>query len=108
MERGMKSNMSNNHSSAVASSALLEKWGFEAGVFNADEARKETRLDSVMEYPDWFFEVLGNVKNLDFIIITGPRGAGKSSIRRSIAEHCRNQIRNDILGGNVLCVNIQH
>lgn len=42
------------------------------------------------------------------VIITGPRGAGKSSIRRSIAEHCRNQIGNDILGGNVLCVNIDH
>lgn len=108
MGREMNSSMSNNHSSAIAPSALLEKWGFEANVFNADEARKEKRLDSVMEYPDWFFEVLGNVKNLDFIIITGPRGSGKSSIRRSIAEHCRHRIGNDILGGNVLCVNIDH
>lgn len=101
--------MSNgNHANAVPQAALLERWGFEASVFNADEARKETRLDSVMEYPDWFLEVLGNVKNLDFIIITGPRGAGKSAIRRSITDHCSNSIGNDILGGTVLCINIDH
>ncbi len=104
----MKNNMSNNHSNAVSQAYLLEKWGFDSDVFNADEARKETRLDSVMEYPEWFFEVLGNVKNLNFIIITGPRGAGKSSIRRSIEDHCRNRIGNDILGGSVLCINIDH
>lgn len=62
MGRGTNSNMSSNHSSAIAPSALLEKWGFEADVFNADEARKEMRLDRVMEYPNWFFEVLGNIK----------------------------------------------
>lgn len=104
----MKDNMSNNHSTAVSPAALLEKWGFEPSVFNADEARKETRLDSVMEYPEWFLEVLGNTKSLDFIIITGPRGTGKSSIRRSISDHCKNRIGNDILDGSVLCINIDH
>lgn len=97
-----------NYLNAISQTALLTQWGFDCDVFNADEARKETRLESVMEYPEWFFEVLGNIKNLNFIIITGPRGAGKSSIRRSIEAHCRNSIGNDILGGNVLCINIDH
>ncbi len=108
MGKGTKNNMSNNHSNAVPTTDVLERWGLDADVFNADEARKETRLGSVMEYPDWFFEVLGNVKNLNFIIITGPRGSGKSSIRRSIEEHCRSTTGNDILGGKVLCINIDH
>lgn len=108
MEREMNINMNNNHANAMPQAALLEKWGFDANVFNADEARKEMRLDSVMEYPDWFLEVLGNVKNTSFIIITGPRGSGKSSIRRSIVDHCKNRIGNDILGGSVLCINIDH
>ena len=98
--------MNNNHANAMPPADLLSKWGFEADLFNADEARKETRLDSVMEYPEWFLEVLGNTKSLNFIIITGPRGAGKSSIRRSISDHCSTRVGNDILGGSILCINM--
>ena len=108
MGKEMRFSMNSNYTYAIASSALLEKWGFEPDVFNADEARKETKLDSVMEYPDWILEVLVNTKSLNFVIITGPRGSGKSSIRRSIAEHCKNRIGNDILNGTVLCINIDH
>ena len=102
----MKNNMSNSY--AITPTSLLEKWGFDSTVFNADEARKERRLNSVMEYPEWFLEVLGDVKSLNFIIITGPRGSGKSSIRRTIADHCRSSLGNKILGGVVLCISIDH
>lgn len=108
MGKEMRFNMNNNHANAMPPADLLSKWGFEVDLFNADEARKETRLDSVMEYPEWFLEVLGNTKSLNFIIITGPRGAGKSSIRRSISDHCSTRVGNDILGGSILCINIDH
>lgn len=110
MRRNMNKNfaISKNFTNAVPSTELLNAWGFEEHVFNADEARKEEKLEKVMLLPDWFFEVLGNADNTGYVIITGPRGAGKSAIRRSIADHCKTETGNDILGGAVLCISIDH
>ena len=93
---------------AVPMNELLNEWNIDESVFNADEARKEKKLNEVMVLPDWFFEVLGNVNNTDYVVITGQRGSGKSAIRRSIADHCITKTGNSILGGSVLCISIDH
>lgn len=100
--------MNNNFRDAIPPSELLSRWNLENSVFDADEARKEKKLDSVMEFPTWFFEILGNKDDLDFVIVTGERGSGKSALRRSIANHCRTEIGNDILQGTILCINLDH
>ena len=89
-------------------SELLNAWEIEESVFNADEARKERKLNQVMILPNWFFEVLGDINNTDYVVITGHRGSGKSAIRRSIADHCITKTGNSILGGSVLCISIDH
>ena len=103
----MKHNMS-SYIDAVPMSELLNAWNIDELVFNADEARKEKKLNEVMILPDWFFEVLGDVNNTDYVVITGQRGSGKSAIRRSIADHCITKTGNSILGGSVLCISIDH
>lgn len=107
MVKGMKHNMS-SYIDAVPMSELLNAWNIDELVFNADEARKEKKLNEVMILPDWFFEVLGDVNNTDYVVITGQRGSGKSAIRRSIADHCITKTGNSILGGSVLCISIDH
>ena len=72
------------------------------------EARKETKLITVMAYPDWFYEVLGNKNDLSFVIVTGERGSGKSALRRCISDYCNTNIGNDILQGTILCISLDH
>lgn len=103
----MKRNMS-SYIDAVPMNELLNVWNIEESVFDADEARKERKLNEVMILPNWFFEVLGNINNTDYVVITGHRGSGKSAIRRSIADHCVTRTGNSILGGSVLCISIDH
>lgn len=103
----MRHNMS-SYIDAVPISELLNEWKIEDSVFNADEARKERKLNQVMILPNWFFEVLGDINNTDYVVITGQRGSGKSAIRRSIADHCSSKTGNSILGGSVLCISIDH
>ena len=107
MERGMRPSMS-NYIDAVPAHELLKDWKLEELVFNADEARKERKLNQVMILPSWFFEVLGNINNTDYVVVTGQRGSGKSAIRRSIADHCVSETGNSILGGSVMCISIDH
>ena len=108
MEKIRRINLNSNFRDAIPPSELLNRGGLENSVFDADEARKEKKLDSVMEFPTWFFEILGNKDDLDFVIVTGERGSGKSALRRSIANHCRTEIGNDILQGTILCINLDH
>lgn len=107
-ERKVIHNMNNSYSDAIPVSETYKSWGFHQSVFNADEARKEERLDKVLQLPSWFFEILGNVSDEDFLVVVGVRGAGKSALRRNIALHCESEIGSSILEGNVLCITIDH
>ena len=106
MERTRRINLSNTY--AIPKSELLEHWGLEPQVFDADEARKEKKLSDVMELPNWYYEVLGNINDLDYVIVSGERGSGKSALRRNITQYCETEIGTEILGGNVLCITMDH
>lgn len=106
MEKTRRINLSNIY--AIPKSELLGRWGIESQVFDADEARKERRLSDVMELPEWYYEVLGNKNDLDFVIVIGERGSGKSALRRSITQYCETEIGNDILEGTILCITLDH
>ncbi len=96
------------HDNAIPVSELYKHWGFSPAVFDADEARKEQRLDEVFQRPAWFFDVLGNINDQDFVVVVGVRGAGKSALRRCIAEYCESGIGSEVLEGRVLCIEIDH
>lgn len=101
--------MSNSHDYAITLGELYRRWGLHPRVFHADEARKERKLAEVMKLPAWFFEVLGTVYDTDFLIVVGVRGAGKSALRRLIAQYCESKIASDrFLEGSALCVTIDH
>lgn len=106
MERTRRINLSNTY--AIPKSALLEHWGLEPQVFDADEARKEKKLSDVMELPSWYYEVLGNINDLDYVIVSGERGSGKSALRRNITQYCETEIGTDVLAGTVLCITMDH
>lgn len=102
-------NMSSTYEDAIPPSQLCRNWGLDPLTFKADEARKEGKLQEVMLLPSWFFEVLGNVNDTDLAIVVGVRGAGKSALRRLIAEYCESSISTSkFLEGDVLCVTIDH
>ena len=100
--------MSDSHADSIPMEELFKRWGFDSDVFVPDEARKEKRLGKIFKYPSWFFEVLGNASNTDFSVVVGHRGAGKSAVRRFIAEHCETELGARFLKGNVLCITIDH
>lgn len=101
--------MSETHHDALPLRELYRQWNFDPAVFRADEARKEKRLGEVIILPSWFYDVLGDVGNTDFAVVVGARGAGKSAIRRYIAERSETEVAStQSLGGDVLCVTIDH
>ena len=98
-----------NASSAVHIDQLYEKWGLDPLVFQSTEARLETRLQDVIVYPDWWYDLLGNVTDTTFRVVVGVRGAGKSALRRLISDRCGNEIfSNKQLKGLVLSIEIDH
>ena len=101
--------MSETHQDALPIWELYQQWNLDSAVFRADEARKEKRLGEVIIQPSWFYDVLGDVGNTDFAVVVGARGAGKSAVRRYIAERSETELAStQYLRGDVLCITFDH